>query len=183
VWDVATGKCVSTLRGHKGAIYGVAFSSNGSLATSSEDKTVRLWDWQPGKSRVMVGHTSYVYRCRFSPDGKYLASASHDRTVRIWNVSTGELVQTLQFSKQPVYAMAFSPNGVLLACVGEEHAVQVVDWRTGRIVQTLTGPKDALYAVSWFTAAGKNYLTFGGAETQVTIMETNWAKSEPLDRQ
>jgi WD40 repeat protein len=48
LWDVATGSSVARLAGHDDAVQSVAFCpGTGVLATSSRDRTVRLWDLVP----------------------------------------------------------------------------------------------------------------------------------------
>ena len=44
-WDITSGSCLSTLRGHSAVVRSVCFSSDGKKLTSgSEDSTVRNWD-------------------------------------------------------------------------------------------------------------------------------------------
>ena len=50
LWDVASGKNTTTLKGHIAMISSVAFSPDGkTLASGSEDKTIKFWDVAPGK--------------------------------------------------------------------------------------------------------------------------------------
>jgi U4/U6 small nuclear ribonucleoprotein PRP4 len=45
LWDIRTGKSILPLQGHAKAILCMDFSPNGyTLATGSEDNTVRVWD-------------------------------------------------------------------------------------------------------------------------------------------
>ena len=70
----------------------VSFSPDGrTIASSSRDQTIRLWDVQSGvEKRRLTGHTDTVYSVVFSPDGQTLASGSWDETVRLWDVETSD---------------------------------------------------------------------------------------------
>ena len=130
IWDAATLTVKQELMGHTFPVYGAAFAPDGTtLATSSRDKTVRLWSLPGGECRVLTGHTSDVHRCVFSPDGKWLASASQDGTVRVWNVQQGTCRQVLSVAERgkpdPLYGVAFSPDGKRLAAVGDDFRLHI----------------------------------------------------------
>ena len=56
-----------------------------SLASASNDNTIRIWDYSKGITlKTLTGHTSGVYALVVLPDGS-LASGSNDNTIRIWN--------------------------------------------------------------------------------------------------
>ena len=65
----------------------VAFSPDGStLASRSDDKTIRLWDLSSGKGIRTLRHQDLVSSVAFSPDGTTLVSRSYDKTIKLWIV-------------------------------------------------------------------------------------------------
>ncbi len=113
--DAAAGAFMLTLEGHHGGVTAVAFSPNGkTLATGSDDDTVRLWDIDTGVSnQCFEGHTEDITAVGFSFDGKLLASGSNDGTVRLWNALTGSHEQTVNV-RSSVRSLSFSEDGQYL---------------------------------------------------------------------
>ena len=55
VWDLDSRKPLATLEGHKGRVYGVAFSPDGKrLVSASVDSTIILWDVDNRKQLVAL---------------------------------------------------------------------------------------------------------------------------------
>jgi WD40 repeat protein/RNase P subunit RPR2 len=119
IWNLETGQCLATLKGHSGAVRSVQITPDGRFAVSgSDDNTVKVWDLEAETCvGTLEGHQEKVFSVAISPDGTLIASTGfQDQTVRLWDWKSGECLQViaeeewLQRICSPV-SVAFSPVG------------------------------------------------------------------------
>ena len=174
-----------TLRGHKGPVFGVAFSPDGKrLATASSDHTAKIWDADNGQELLTLrGHEGPVFSVAFSPDGKRLATASNDKTAKIWDAASGKELLAIRAHSSCVRSVAFSPDGKRLATASFDKTAKIWDAVSGKELLALCGHTREVFCAAfspdgkrlatasndatakiWDAASGKELLTlFGGA--------------------
>ena len=192
LWDVATRKKLSTLRGHidfplqpldkpaqrmfkKNRVLALAFSPDGTrLASGSTDTTVRLSDTTGDRdSMTLQKHTGPTNALAFSPDGKMLASGSTDKTVQLWDAITGEPLATLTGHINGITALTFSPDGNTLVSGSADGTLRFWQTAIGAPADTLiTGHTQSIKAATFFkdssmlvSAAFNGEITFWDVET------------------
>ncbi|KAJ1437035.1 WD40/YVTN repeat-like-containing domain superfamily [Sesbania bispinosa] len=101
VWSMRTGRLLDVLSGHEAPVHGLMFSpTNAILASSSWDKTVRLWDVFDGKGAVeTLIHTHDVLTIVYRPDGRQLACSTLDGQIHFWDPIDGLLMYTIEGSR------------------------------------------------------------------------------------
>ena len=108
--------------GHGAAVNGLVLSPDGkTLASCSDDSTVRLWDLGTsacvGVLEPEGGGTKEVSAIAFYPDGSALVSAHDDSVLRTWDLTSRTCVGTVLLGGYLCVAgsIAVSPNGRVIA--------------------------------------------------------------------
>lgn len=164
IWDVTTGYCLKTIRGHADWIRDVCPSFDGRyLLSTGNDRTLRLWDISiatPETKLVMVGHEHFIECCTFAPPAAYqylaplaglkkpppatssaefMATGARDKTIRLWD-ARGTCIKTLIGHDNWVRSLVFHPSGKFLLSVADDKTLRCWDLsQEGKCVKVLEG--------------------------------------------
>jgi WD40 repeat protein len=88
LWDVRSGRAVTEVAQHGGAVAAADFSPDGRLVvTGGYDRTSKIWDAEKLRLlEVLRGHTRTVVTAEFTRDGKRLLTASMDGSMALWDM-------------------------------------------------------------------------------------------------
>uniref|UniRef100_A0A7N2MZL3 Phospholipase A-2-activating protein n=1 Tax=Quercus lobata TaxID=97700 RepID=A0A7N2MZL3_QUELO len=144
-------KLSSELRGHEDDVRGICVCGNAGIATSSRDRTVRLWSLEGQKyaaSRILLGHTSFVGPLAWiSPNEEFpeggVVSGGMDTLVLVWDLRTGEKVQTLKGHQLQVTSVALDGGDIVSASVD----CTLRRWRNGQPSESWEAHKAAIQAL------------------------------------
>jgi WD40 repeat protein len=106
LWDVATGKELAVLTGHKASVLNCAFSRDGrTLATKSDDRTIKLWNLATLRevASIPLDYTGNIQGnfLAFSPDGQILIANDSGPGLRCWRAATLAEIDSAEI-KRPV---------------------------------------------------------------------------------
>ena len=160
IWDVTTGYCVKTIRGHADWVRDVSPSFDGRwLVSTGNDRTARIWDTSSGEAKAtLIGHEHFVECCVFAPpssyihlasiagvkkppaassSAEYVATGGRDKKIHLWD-SRGTLIKTLSGHDNWVRGLVFHPGGKYLLSVADDKTLRCWDLsQDGKLVKTL----------------------------------------------
>ena len=153
VWDLATGKTISTFRGDASGYGSITFSPDSRFLLArigGHPKNVELSDrsgavmlnphgpgriqiWEAGTGRVVYAEQRpehALLKAIFSPDGQHFAAARDDGTLEIWDLTDLRAPQVLRGHGAMINDLAFTPDGLRLVSADSAGDIKVWDITT-----------------------------------------------------
>lgn len=164
VWSAITGKCLMTLKGHKGGVWCSQIANDGTVISGSTDRTIRVWDIDRGETKyIFTGHSSTV-RC-LALEGNRVVSGSRDTTLRLWNINKGVCKHVFVGHDAAVRCVEFK-NGLIVSGA-YDNLVKVWNADTHECIHTLVNHSNRIYCLQF---DGK-MIASGSLDTTICIWD------------
>src|SRR5262249_30792083 len=170
IWEVATGRCAGTLRGHKDPVHAVCWSADGRLALSGSGQfltrneserilthgELKLWRLDTGRAfRRFREHPQAGTAVALSADGRWALSAGgqalfpqrdghslRSGRFQLWEVSSGRCLRTFEGHADTVTAVALTADGRFALSGSLDRTGKVWQLADGRCLRTFEGHAD-----------------------------------------
>ncbi|KAL0053340.1 hypothetical protein WJX82_004539 [Trebouxia sp. C0006] len=131
VWSPAQQTLLHILKDHTADVHAMAWSPAAvqgrqhTLATASQDQTVRLWDLVSGSCQHKISLASKVRSVDFHPSGHLLVSGCDDGEICLWSIPDGHKVYTSTLSGG-VTSVAWNSSGDTVAAACRNKLVHLI---------------------------------------------------------
>ena len=170
--DSDSGAEIRSFSGHSDRINAIAFNAEGTqMATSSLDKTVRIWSCEDGSMQFVLQHDSWTTGLVFTPDGHRLITGrfANGEAVRVWDTQSGREVDSFSDDGQSVFGVAVSPDGLRIASSGSNNTIFIRDSERNDPVR-MEGNYKGVSRISFSSDSSR--LISGGDDRTLRIWET-----------
>jgi len=173
VWDMATGRSLMTLEGHRQAVVALALDRRGRRAVSAgRDRRVMLWDLSAGNLvRTFEGDQGYVHCVAFTADGEHFLTAGEDRTPRLWNVDSRCCVRAFHGHADTVSSLWLRRDNRRFVSGSIDGTLKVWRVSNGACLRTITGHEAPITCVS--ASGDARYLLSGSRNGELKL----WRRS------
>jgi WD40 repeat protein len=165
IYDINNnGSLISILVGHANA-YGVnnlILLSNDSLASSSSDKAIRIWNLTTNSTKfILQGHSLNVNGLKLVSYG-ILASGSSDNSIKLWNITNGQIIRTLTgHTSYILNSVDLLSNSQILVSGGfsGDQSIKIWNITTGQCLNTFNTDLN-IYSLTVLTSIGRTSKAF-----------------------
>jgi len=166
IWDLATGRLIQTLQGHRNKVRCVAYLGKDELLSGSFDNTLRIWDLKTFRCKLEMRHGGDV-KCVCKVGSELVASGGLDNSIKIWHRRKGQCMQTLTGHRHCVQSVCDLRNSII-ASSSTDHDVKLWDVEQGRCIATLQGHSRTVWSVC---PVGGNLLASAGMDKLIKIWD------------
>lgn len=171
VWDMATGKCRTTLIGHTQPVRSVAITPDGTrILSASFDQSIRVWDVGSGRELARLdGHVGGIESVVVLHDNARALSGGIDKTLRLWDIASASCLKTIKCGTDGAGVIISVVNraGSLALSGHRDGTLRLWNLESGDLLATLKGHSDIAYSVQF--SPDERLAVSGSADNTVKV--------------
>ena len=202
IWDVTTGYCVRTLKGHGEWVRSLSATIDGRwLLSTSSDHTSRMWDLSQSDTNALKqtfhAHDHVVECCAFAPAAPYphlaalaglkkpppssssaefLATGGRDKVIKLFSIN-GICFKTLTGHDNWIRSLVFHPGGRYLLSCSDDKTIRCWDLeQEAKCVRTVEAADHFVSCLRWAPSIYKEHIAENGGLVNGNAM--NGTKAE-----
>eukprot|EP01080_Neovahlkampfia_damariscottae_P000036 gene36-4287_t len=157
---------------HAKDITEVSISPNSELiATSSVDKTVKIFNAYDLQKISEFTHKAAVWCVAFSNVEKCIATGANDRLIRIWSLTSGTCIKVLEGHTKSVMKVKYINNGTQLLSVGSDGLTKIWNLKTNECEATFDEHSERIWSLD-VRKDGEEFIT-GGEDSKIVLWKEN----------
>ncbi|MEH2088406.1 WD40 repeat domain-containing protein [Nostoc sp.] len=184
VWNLQTGKLVSTIYGHTGKESDLIINPREKFLTIIDfhynslcafyDVIVKVWNLQTGERiytfNMPLSKSDQTISLILSQDGQTIVTCSVDASIKVWNLQTKKIIHIFQGHRlihghQPIF---LSPQANILASGGADNRINTIilwDLIRGEKIHTLEGSAPVAFSTD------AKVIVSGGADNTIIVWD------------
>jgi len=175
-WNLDTGTCVGTFRGHTDYIHCITQRPSGHVVTGSEDGTVRLWDARSYKIVNKIEPFSFeksshkwISCMAIDKSDNWLVCGGGSRSLVVWHLPAMTATAFMPTSGTP-QALTFTPDDTLVSVGNEQY---VYHWeKSGKLIKRVASNSRSLFSVAVNLPVENRVLAVSGTSPLVDVFTT-----------
>jgi pleiotropic regulator 1 len=165
---------ISPLIGHTNRINCIVGTDTEYIITTSNDCTVRQWEYESGQCTAVFKFADPVSVCKISNDYNMLFTASWDKMIRCVDLETNKIVKSFIASKEAIKCLCIQDNQIFVA--GIDPIIRAFNIESGE-TQMFQGHKGWVYTVECYeTGNGTKRMVSGGDDHTIIIWDIEKGK-------
>jgi len=138
-WDIETGECLNTFKGHCGSINTLAITSDSqTIISGSDDYTIKLWDIETGKCfNTFTEHTNEIMNLQLTPNGKHIIVVSKKNIIKILDVKNGKCLKRIDDYNSSDFLLTINSDGNVTIAKENDQTIDIFDLYTGLKLYTI----------------------------------------------
>ncbi|MDT9687357.1 protein kinase [Streptomyces sp. P9(2023)] len=189
MWDLADGRCVRTLTGHRTWCNEVWLSPDARRAVSGgSDGEVRVWDVEAGTSLTIPHEGTWIDSVCLAADGRQVLCAGDHQGHTLWllDAATGQFVRGFDDVTEPsagdgeedpdrsgqVLMARLTSDGRFAVSAERAGAVRIWETATGRCLRTLDAHTDDVEGIA--LTPDDRFLVTGSTDGTMRLWELDW---------